>query len=367
MESLVAILATVTAVNALAVPAEIEERRTASYASSWDLKEFTSLVVFGDSYSDDSRLGYFIDHEGAAPPVGWENPVNYHAATGGRVWPQYVKQYTTTSDLNVYNYAVSGAVCSNNITPRYFSAIDAPFPALAQYEIPAYIADSRYVEDDGTDFIEGAEDGRVYAFWDGTNDLGFSAFIQDEQVAGTNLTTYINCIYNQMQRVYDNGGRNFVLFNVAPLYFAPEYAAPPYDVGVNQYWLDKPKNHTQLSGRMLEQVVTVNAIFDYRTPFAVEIKKRYPGARIAVFDVHGLMTDIYNNPSEYLNGTAPLDVTGYVNRCNTTGGDCVTNPSPDSFLWYDELHPSEQAERVIARAFVNVVKGMSKWATYWSD
>lgn len=75
MESLVAILATVTAVNALAVPAEIEERRTASYASSWDLKEFTSLVVFGDSYSDDSRLGYFIDHEGAAPPVGWENPV----------------------------------------------------------------------------------------------------------------------------------------------------------------------------------------------------------------------------------------------------------------------------------------------------
>lgn len=49
------------------------------------------------------------------------------------------------------------------------------------------------MEDDGTDFIEGAEDGRVYAFWDGTNDLGFSAFIQDEQVAGTsNFSSYLD-------------------------------------------------------------------------------------------------------------------------------------------------------------------------------
>jgi hypothetical protein len=36
-------------------------------------------------------------------------------------------------------------------------------------------------------------------------------------------------------------------------------------------------------------------------------------------------------------------------------------------MWYDELHPSEQTDRVIAREFVDVVKGKSKWATYWSD
>ena len=43
--------------------------------SDWDLKHFESLVVFGDSYSDDSRLGYFINNDGEAPPVGYENPV----------------------------------------------------------------------------------------------------------------------------------------------------------------------------------------------------------------------------------------------------------------------------------------------------
>lgn len=43
--------------------------------STWELKSFKSLVVFGDSYSDDSRLGYFIENDGEAPPVGWVNPV----------------------------------------------------------------------------------------------------------------------------------------------------------------------------------------------------------------------------------------------------------------------------------------------------
>jgi phospholipase/lecithinase/hemolysin len=74
------------------------------------------------------------------------------------------------------------------------------------------------------------------------------------------------------------------------------------------------------------------------------------------------LTDIYNNPSQYLNGSAPLDVTGYANNVNGSN-----NTSPDSFMWYDELHPSEQTDRVIAREFVNVVKGGSKWAAYWSS
>jgi hypothetical protein len=42
---------------------------------SWKLSSLKTLVVFGDSYSDDSRLGYFISHNGAAPPVGYANPV----------------------------------------------------------------------------------------------------------------------------------------------------------------------------------------------------------------------------------------------------------------------------------------------------
>ena len=75
--------------------------------------------------------------------------------------------------------------------------------------------------------------------------------------------------------------------------------------------------------------------------------------------------DIYNNPKKYLNGTAPANVTGFENHCDMMGMNCVRPQSPDSFLWYDELHPSEQADRIIARNFVDVLKGRSKYASYY--
>lgn len=128
-------------------------------SSAWNLKKFTSLVSFGDSYTDDSRLGYFGSHNGSAPPVGWVNPANYHAADGGRPWPQYVAQY---SGANVYNYAVSGAVCSNQITPRTWSTINAPFPDVDGYEVPAYLADSKYAYPNGTKALNVPVDSTVY-------------------------------------------------------------------------------------------------------------------------------------------------------------------------------------------------------------
>jgi hypothetical protein len=74
------IAATASVVNALAFPELSERHGPPSYphpgptGPGWNLKQFTSLVVFGDSYSDDSLLGYFINSGGKPPPVGWVNP-----------------------------------------------------------------------------------------------------------------------------------------------------------------------------------------------------------------------------------------------------------------------------------------------------
>jgi hypothetical protein len=73
------------------------------------------------------------------------------------------------------------------------------------------------------------------------------------------------------------------------------------------------------------------------------------------------MTDIWHNPANYLNGTAAFNVTSSVLQC---GPSCMPLDIRDSFMWYDELHPSEQTDRVVAREFVKVVKGGSQWATY---
>ncbi|KAK4997235.1 hypothetical protein LTR66_003320 [Elasticomyces elasticus] len=338
----------------------------ASYpkATPWGLKAFTSLVTFGDSYTDESRLGYFGTHNGEAPPVGWVDPVSNSTANGGYSWARYVSWYT---GAKLYNYAVSGAVCSNDLTPRTWSTINAPFPAVEQYEVPAYINDSKYVEPNGSKFLDIPADKTVYAMWDGTNDLGNNAFLTDSQVKGTTLVDYLDCIYNQLDRIYRNGGRYFVLMNVAPLQLAPLYGLPDKGgVGPNHFWPNKPGNLTEISYRMLEEVVTVNEVYRTRTPYAVKIVERYPGAHFAVYDINGLWTDIYNHPANYLNGTPPYNVTGFDQHCNFTGGNCVRSSNPDSFLWFDELHLSEQTARIIAQNFVNVIKGASKWAMYWS-
>ncbi|KAI5240155.1 GDSL lipase/acylhydrolase family protein [Aureobasidium subglaciale] len=334
-----------------------------SKPSSWNLKKFTSLVAFGDSYTDDSRLGYFGSHNGSAPPVGWISPANYHSADGGRPWPQYVAQY---AGANIYNYAVSGAVCSNNITPRTFSSINADFPDVDGYEVPAYLADSKYSYPNGTKALNVPVDSTVYSVFIGTNDLGNYAFIDDSQVAGKVIPDYIDCVYEQFSRLYASGARYFVLQNVSPLQLSPQYGLPSKGgLNATQYWPEKPANTTEVWGRMLETVTTVNDVYKYRTPFEILINRKYPGAHFALMDMYGLITDMYNNPSEYLNGTNPT-VTGYVNHCTTAGTNCVAASNPDSYLWYDPLHPSEQAERGFARAFIDVVGGNSKWATYYS-
>lgn len=76
---------------------------------------------------------------------------------------------------------------------------------------------------------------------------------------------------------------------------------------------------------------------------------------------------MYTTPSAYLNGTAPLNVTTWINQCDNITGNCVARLSPDSYLWYDELHPSEQADRIVAKEFVKVIRGESQFAHYWSS
>lgn len=46
-----------------------------SFASGFRDRKFKTLVTFGDSYTDENRLGFFINNNGSAPPVGWQQPV----------------------------------------------------------------------------------------------------------------------------------------------------------------------------------------------------------------------------------------------------------------------------------------------------
>jgi len=290
-----------------------------------------------------------------------------------------VSNYT---GAKLYDYAVSGAVCDNNQIYRYLAAINGPFPDVV-YEVNAFVADSKYVNastNTNTLFTNRTASNTVYSMWIGTNDLGADAFLTDSSLNKTTIPDYVNCIYNHFDKIYANGGRYFVLMNTAPLELSPLYGLPSQGgLAASHYWPDKvrpspnaklntnetqPANATEISYKMKEYTMLVNSIFNYRTPYEVLIAKRYPGASFAVYDVHSLLTDIYNHPSQYL--TTPANVTAPYYLCAVSGNNCTTSSlSLDHFMWYDELHPSEQTDKAIAREFANVVKGGSKYATYW--
>lgn len=177
----------------------------------------------------------------------------------------------------------------------------------------------------------------------GTNDVGVYAFLTDSQIPGKVLTDYTDCVFSALDAIYASGGRYFVLLNVAPLNLAPLYANYTiHGAGPNHYWPDMPANKTQIADVMHEYVTTINNVYKYQTPFELLVAKRYPGAEFALFDVWQLMSDVYDNPAIYLNGSAPANMTGFDHHCNLNGTVCVDEyggKSPDSFLWYDELHP----------------------------
>lgn len=200
--------------------------------------------------------------------------------------------------LQLYDYAVSGAVCSNDISPRFFSPAVGDFPAVLQYEIPAFVADSASLRTSTPDNATLGEPyfspprtatNAVYTMWIGTNDLGVGLFLTDMQIPGNTLTDYTDCVFTAFDELYAQGGRYFVLFNNAPLWLAPLYAnASEGGVGDNEYWSPKPANLTAISVRMEEEVTSVNQIFKYQLPFDKLIANRYPGANFALFDVNQL-------------------------------------------------------------------------------
>ncbi|KAK8109721.1 acetyl esterase [Apiospora kogelbergensis] len=328
-----------------------------------------NVVAFGDSYTDAGRLSAYITNNGSTPPPATDTSTGNFTSTGGYVWGQFATQEL---GAKFYDYAVSGAFCSNNIFERYLVNINRTFPSVLEDEIPSFVEDVAYVNattGTNTFYPNRAADNTVYALWIGTNDLGGDAFLTDSQHTGLTMTDFIDCIWRVFDAIHAQGGRHFVLLNQAPLERSPLYAAPQNGgAGDNHYWPDKTRhcNNTETEQKILEYTTNVNTMFDYGAPFQLLVNKtrRWPETSFTVFNVHQLMLDIYNEPEKYLD--APANATGYYHHCDVDNKDCANSQnSLSSFMWYDELHPSERTDEIIGKEFVRVVRGNSSYATYW--
>ncbi|KAI0317843.1 GDSL lipase/acylhydrolase [Amylostereum chailletii] len=311
----------------LAASAAILFSSTVRAASASGPGPFTTLVTFGDSYTDVVSVG-----------------------DGGTAWPVYAVGY---ANATLFPFARSGAPCSQHLTPR-------PFPSVFEDEIPAYTSEAR----NGT--ISVNPDNTLYTLWIGTNDLGPNTLLTGGVVNDTTIVEVTECAVGWVNAMYKLGARSFLFQNIIPLDRLPLYAVDSYP---NRFWTLQ-RNTTEWHLFIKELSVSGNAISKLMLK---ALPAELSGAHIGLFDSHALFTDILDNPSNYLNGTAPLNTTGAINACvfkeNTTISTCTvtTGTDRDSFVWFDELHPSEQSDRVVAREIANVLEGKgSKWATWFS-
>lgn len=200
-------------------------------------------------------------------------------STGGKLWARFAAEST---GVTLYNYAVFGASCSNNLTPRFFPLINQNFPSINDYELPAFKADfpkhSSSLDLDET----------LFTIWIGTNDIGAEEIISGLPNVG--LTNYTNCVFNTMTELYEYGARNFALLNLPPLERAPLYSPPPpgQPVEPSRIWPNRPDNLTDISTRMRDLTQGGNEIYKYRIPFeftAGSLKE----ANVAIVDAYGLV------------------------------------------------------------------------------
>lgn len=247
-------------------PASIPNIRSAS--SSWFLSRFTDFIPFGDSYTSETSDGL-------------------STSTNGISWPRYVTQYTgyspgsTTHQLTLHDYALSGSVCSNLVAPRIFRDQNVGFPSVIQSQLPQFTLHAN----------ETALSTTAFSLWIGTNDLGNRALFSDSQWPGKTLADYTECVFQVWDALWGAGARYFVLMNVIPLDLTPLYGNDTTGgVGPNKYWPDKPTNHTALGEQMAEYVAMVNNGFQYQAPYDTKIAGRWPGASFALFDVHRLVS-----------------------------------------------------------------------------
>ncbi|KAG7443804.1 uncharacterized protein BT62DRAFT_902255, partial [Guyanagaster necrorhizus] len=177
----------------------------------------------------------------------------------------------------------------------------------------------------------------------GTNDVGVYSLVTGSNNAS--IVDVAGCMVDWVRVLYEDGARIFLLQNMVPLNETILYAPYSYP----NFYFNGPRNTTEWSVFIREPVLSGNAL---SRAILQALVPEVPGAHIGIFDSHGLFQDIHDNPAMYLNGTAPLNVMGAVVSCvypeegETGSVQCTTvfGTDRDSYLWYDELHPSEQAD-----------------------
>ncbi len=282
----------------------------------------TSISVFGDSLSDQGR-GYLLTG-GAFPP----SPYAQRASNGPVAVEFLAAQLGVTlapaAPGTGTNYAVLGAAtgpvtfASIPVTTDNFAAVAYGQPALLNTGILNQVLTS-LLAGPVTDPA-----GSLFVVWGGPNDFFINASPTTAANAVSNIATAVMTLYG-------NGARRFLVPNM------PDLALTPYGLGLPPPQADGLRALTMGFNAGLQSALNGLSLL--------------PGIDITPFDTFGLLTAINANPAAY----------GFTNAgdpclIGSLGGGIVSQcANPDEYVFWDSVHPTTAAHRVVGNAFAAAV------------
>lgn len=276
---------------------------------------FTDMYVFGDSLSDNGNA-YILSGGGVSVPP--YNPIPSLPYSSGRFSNGPVAAELVAQDLGLSlapralggtNYALGGAETGPLSGPGFVSLLD---------QVSLFQLDHGY----------SAPGDALYWIWGGGNDLRTGSVAAALDAVG-NLANIVLDLYN-------SGARHFMVAN------APDLGMTPEAIG----------------GGVSADATALSAFFNSQLDAALSGLAMSLAIDMMTVDVFGLMHQMADDPAAY--GFAELTT-----PCLSFG---VTDPvaaqcsNPDEYLFWDAIHPTAAAHRVVAQAALHSVPEPSSFA-----
>ena len=296
--------------------------------NSW-ASAYSRIVAFGDSLSDHGGLSAYsatiAAYGGPATiPESWTNDgaIPY----GGDIWLDYLSdEWNATLDNN----AIGGAMSIGHESGDIQALIDATLlPDLGlSGQVAAWLAESPDYDAKKT----------LFAIWIGGNDL-LEFFRQEYYTndANTLISETVGRIITQMEMLYADGARNFLVINLPDLAKTPAFNTKDATVQA--------------------QVATVVAGFNATLSSA-----------LADFSTANTDTTVYAvDAFTYLNSIIADDVfADSTSTYLTVDENCdwvsaSFNGSFDEFLFFDCIHPTTKSHELVAAEVAGIIAAEAK-------
>ncbi len=258
---------------------------------------FSQLVIFGDSLSDTGNAVEALGSLAMDP----NDDYYMNRFSNGPLWVEYLATQlqlpAPVSNLlsgTGRNYAFGGANTDGSGFVAFFiNDIDE--------QVPDYLSDG------------GPTGDELIVVWGGANDF------RDGQ---TNPNTPVNSLIDDITRLYNNGGRNFMVVNLPLLGQVPENRGTADEALFDSL---STQFNAQL-GTSLDNLETT-----------------LPGVEFFRVDAERLITDAIADPAAL----------GFTNVTDPAMG--LTGINADEYLFWDDIHPTTAAHKLLANDAANTL------------